>query len=450
MAGNIIIGTILTLGVIILVHEWGHFIVARLFGVRVDVFSIGFGPRLFGWKRGATDYRISALPLGGYVRMAGQDLSEVDSGNQAPTGSPDELMSKPRWQRALIAFGGPAVNFVFPLILLFVFCAAVGVPRAKVLKEPLQVHYLSTSSAAPSPLKAGDRVEELNELKNPDWQTAYEYLDRVPPETQVTLKIVNQGVERTITTTAKEANAVDKFQTHVFFGFPPLPPVIESVEPGSPAAHAGLTEGDRVVAVNGQPVAYWGQFVDAVRQSDGHTVSLQVQRKGQTRDVTVAPKQGPTESGDKVWKVGVGNAAESVYERQTIGRSAEYAWRATADSFQQTVLVVGRLLSGRYSVKEIRSVVGIAQASGDAVKRGPMEVVAFMAFISVNLGILNLLPIPILDGGQILLLGIEGAMRRDVSLAVKERVVQVGFVFLLLLFAYVMYNDVARMFTSHS
>jgi regulator of sigma E protease len=450
MAGNILIGTVLTLGVIILVHEWGHFIVARLFRVRVDVFSIGFGPRLFGWKRGATDYRVSALPLGGYVRMAGQDLSDVDSGNQAPTGAPDELMSKPRWQRALIAFGGPAVNFVFPVILLFVFFAAVGMPRAKVLKEPLQVQYLSTANPSPSPLKAGDRVVELNELKNPDWETALEYLDRVAPETPVTLKVVNQGSGRTITTTAKEAAAADKFQTRTFFGFPPLPPVIETVDAGTPAAKAGLVEGDRVIGVNGQTVAYWGQFVDAVRQSDGHSINLKVQRKSQTVDVTVTPKQGTLESGEKVWQVGVRNASDSVYERQTIGRSAEYAWRATADSFQQTVLVVGRLLSGKYSVKEIRSVVGIAQASGDAVKRGPMEVAAFMAFISVNLGILNLLPIPILDGGQILLLGIEGLLRRDVSLAVKERVVQVGFVFLLLLFVYVMYNDVARVISSHS
>src|SRR5712692_10911093 len=123
-----IIGMVLVLGVMILVHEWGHFIMARLFGVRVDVFSIGFGPRLFGWKRGATDYRVSAIPLGGYVRMAGQDLSEVDSTNQAPTGASDELMSKARWQRAFIAFAGPAVNLIFPILLLVGYFVAIGVP----------------------------------------------------------------------------------------------------------------------------------------------------------------------------------------------------------------------------------------------------------------------------------------------------------------------------------
>src|SRR5438477_11768196 len=167
MALDILIGVALVLGIIILVHEWGHFIVARLCNVRVDVFSIGFGPRLFGWKRGATDWRISALPLGGYVRMAGQDLSDVDSNNVAPTGASDELMSKPRWQRALIAFGGPAVNFIFPLILLVVFYGAVGLPQSKILKQPLEVSYLSTSLAQPSPLQPGDRVLAINDLKNP-------------------------------------------------------------------------------------------------------------------------------------------------------------------------------------------------------------------------------------------------------------------------------------------
>src|SRR5262244_726857 len=161
MAVDILIGVALVLGIIILVHEWGHFIVARLCGVRVDVFSIGFGPRLFGWKKGDTDYRVSALPLGGYVRMAGQDLSDVDSGKQAPTGACYELMSKPRWQRALIAFGGPAVNFIFPVILLTGFYSLVGIPHSLTLRQPIQVSAFSSSLAQPSPLEVGDRVVEL-------------------------------------------------------------------------------------------------------------------------------------------------------------------------------------------------------------------------------------------------------------------------------------------------
>src|SRR5260221_2188920 len=156
---NTLIGIFLVLGVMILVHEWGHFIVARFFGVRVDVFSIGFGPRLFGFKWGATDYRISALPLGGYVRMAGQDLSEVDSNDVAPTVAPDELMSKPRWQRALISFAGPAVNLIFPILLLVGLFVAVGLPYSAFLDLPVQVVAMPASAAgSANSLQPGDRL----------------------------------------------------------------------------------------------------------------------------------------------------------------------------------------------------------------------------------------------------------------------------------------------------
>src|SRR5579863_9498006 len=145
---NTAIGIVLVLGVIILVHEWGHFIIARLFGVRVDVFSIGFGPRLFGFKWGQTDWRLSAVPLGGYVRMAGQDLTEIDSGDQKPTGAPDELMSKPRWQRALITFAGPAVNLIFPIFLLTGLFTFVGIPYSAYLDSPVKIAALPSAQAA--------------------------------------------------------------------------------------------------------------------------------------------------------------------------------------------------------------------------------------------------------------------------------------------------------------
>ena len=191
---DILIGVALVLGIIILVHEWGHFIVARMFGVRVDVFSIGFGPRLFGWKRGATDWRISAIPLGGYVRMAGQDLSDVDSNDVAPTGASDELMSKPRWQRALIAFGGPAVNFILPLILLSVLYGMVGLPESRILKQPLQVSYVSTSLAQPeSAATRRSRRRNLDGLKNPTWETALEQIEHMQAGAPLTLVVENHG-----------------------------------------------------------------------------------------------------------------------------------------------------------------------------------------------------------------------------------------------------------------
>ena len=230
MALNILVGVALVLGVIILVHEWGHFMIARMCGVRVDVFSIGFGPRLFGWKRGATDWRISALPLGGYVRMAGQDLADVDSNDVAPTGASDELMSKPRWQRALIAFGGPAVNFILPLILLSVLYGVVGLPESRILKQPLAVTYMSTSLAQPGPLQSGDRVIDLNGLKNPTWETALGQLDHLQAGAPLTLVVENRGVQRTVQTTVKDPTSFGWL-----FGFVPFPPVIDEVSPRSPA-----------------------------------------------------------------------------------------------------------------------------------------------------------------------------------------------------------------------
>src|SRR5215470_10923796 len=161
---NMAVGFVLVLGILILVHEWGHFVVARFFGVRVDVFSIGFGPRLFGWKRGATDYRVSAIPLGGYVRMAGQDLSDIDSGKRAPTGAPDELMSKPRWQRAIICLGGPAVNLLLAFPILLVLFVVFGVPHFAFLDRPMQIANQPLGfGTSPSPLQAGDTVVSLNE-----------------------------------------------------------------------------------------------------------------------------------------------------------------------------------------------------------------------------------------------------------------------------------------------
>ena len=442
---NILIGLALVLGVIILVHEWGHYIVARLCGVRVDVFSIGFGPRLVGWKRGATDWRISALPLGGYVRMAGQDLSDVDSNDVAPTGACDELMSKPRWQRALIAFGGPAVNFIFPFIVLGIFYGAVGLPQSRILKRSLEVSYFSTSDEQRSPLHVGDRVLDLNGLKNPTWESALGYIDHLPAGSPLTLIVENNSVQRTVQTTLRDPAAFGSL-----FGFIPFPPVIDNVSPRTPAKHAGLKSDDRVLEVNGKPVNYWGQFVDAIHQSQGQAVALKVQRNGKPLMVTVTPQKGLSDATEKNFQIGVVNQDDIYYQRVTLRESTMFAIRRTDDFFVQTIGVVGKLFSGRASVKQLQSVVGIAQVSGDAVHHGPAEVIVLMAFISVNLGILNLLPIPILDGGQILLLAIESLMRRDLSMAVKERFVQVGLVFLLLLFAYVMYNDVVGLIPIHS
>jgi regulator of sigma E protease len=441
-----IIGMVLVLGVMILVHEWGHFIVARLFDVRVDVFSIGFGPRLFGWKRGATDYRVSALPLGGYVRMAGQDLSEVDSGKVAPTGAPDELMSKPRWQRALISFAGPAVNLVFPVFLLTCYYMVAGMPSAAFLSKPVQIVGLpANSQTTPAPLQTGDTVISLNDVKNPTWEQAEEQIRGNIAGGTLKVEVENKGVRRHAEIIVKQGEPIDRI-----LGYLPIPAVIGDTFPGAPADRAGIREKDIIAAVNGQKVEYWDQFVDYVRGSGGKPLQLDVQRNGQVLHLTVTPKQGAADASTSNYQIGVGPDPDITYHRIGVAASASAATGKTLEMVADTLGVVGKLFSGRVSVKQLQGAVGITRVAGDAVRKGPSAVVSVMVLISVNLGILNLLPIPILDGGNILLLAIEGGMRRDLSLSFKERFIQVGLVFLLVLFAYVMYNDVVRLLPSHS
>jgi regulator of sigma E protease len=442
---NVLVGVVLVLGIMILVHEWGHFVMARLFGVRVDVFSIGFGPRLFGWKRGATDYRVSALPLGGYVRMAGQDIFDVDSGDQKPTGAPDELLSKPRWQRAIISFGGPLVNLALPPLLLAGFFIVSGLPYAAFLDRPLEVTVLpSGKSAQASPLRVGDKIVSLNGVPNPSWEKALNLLSEAAPGSILQIEAENGGARRAVSVQVKD---LDQLQT--LFGYPPIPPIVDQVLPGSPAYRADLRPDDKLIALNGQALETWPQFVDGVRQSNGQKLELGIERKGEKRQITLTPQQGVSERGETVWQVGVQPHEDTRYRRVSTLESAKSAVIVTVAQTRQLLGVIGKIFSGRLSIKQLQGVVGIARVSGEAVKRGPSSVLQLMAFISLNLGILNLLPIPILDGGHILLLTIEGLRRRDLSLAFKERFVQVGLVFLLVVFAIVMYNDVVRSLPVH-
>ena len=444
---NWMVGVVLVLGVMILVHEWGHFAMARLFKVRVDVFSIGFGPRLFGWKRGATDYRISALPLGGYVRMAGQDLTEIDSGTQAPTGASDELMSKPRWQRALISFAGPAVNLVFPILLLIGLYTIKGEPYPAYLDAPLQVIGLSAKAAVGSnALRPGDKIVSLNGVSNPTWQEADKVLGNAAPGSHVALDAENAGARRHVDLELPKDNE----QFGQVFGYAPIAPLVDEVTTGYPADRAGVQQGDKIVSVNGQEIHLWGQFVERVRSSAGTPVVLGIERKGQTRQITVTPEKEPTARGDFAFVIGVGVKEELRYHAMPFGQAVSVATSKTADTIAATVGVVGKLVSGKVSINQLQGPVGIGSEAGKAVKRGSVSVIFLMVLISVNLGILNLLPIPILDGGNILLLAIEGGLRRDLSMTFKERYIQVGLVFLLVLFAIVMYHDVLRRLPIHS
>jgi len=460
---DLLLGVALVLGVMILVHEWGHFIAARLFGVRVDVFSIGFGPRLFGWKRGATDYRVSALPLGGYVRMAGQDPSEIDSARSTSipgtekhekqlqalgTGAPDELMNKPRWQRAIISFSGPLVNLIFPILLLTVYFVAIGIPYPAYQDKPVQVTALPANSpAAAAGLHPGDKVVALDGEKNPNWEQAEKVVTKLTPDSKLSMEIEDGGAHRSLTVPVEQK---DLEQPERLLGFAPIRPVLEDVAPGYPAQRAGLKENDLIAGVDGQKIQWWGEFTERIRGSNGKPVALDVERKGQPLHLVVTPQSATNERGETVYQIGVQVHDDTAYKRVAFPEGARYASLVTVQKIKETAGIVGALFSGRVSLKQLQGPVGISRAAGQAAKKGPLAIISLMVLISVNLGILNLLPIPILDGGHILLLGIEGLLRRDMSLAFKERFVQVGLVFLLVVFAIVMYNDVVRLLPIHS
>jgi len=473
---DLLLGVALVLGVMILVHEWGHFIAARLFGVRVDVFSIGFGPRLFGWKRGATDYRVSALPLGGYVRMAGQDPSEIDSAHSTALpgkgkdektytaypqlqalveGVPaaraavmDELVSKPRWQRAIISFAGPFVNLIFPILLLTVYFVAVGIPYPAYQDKPVQVAAVPANSpAAAAGLRAGDKVVAIDGEQNPDWEQVEKVLAKLAPNSKLSMEVENSGTRRSLVIPVEQK---DLEQPERLLGFAPIRPVLEDVAPGLPAQRAGLKESDLIAAVDGQKIRWWGEFTERIRGSNGKPVALDVDRKGQLLHMVVAPQAATNERGETIYQIGVQVHEDTAYKRVAFPEGARYAALVTVEKIKETAGIVGKLFSGRVSLKQLQGPVGISRAAGQAARKGPLAIISLMVLISVNLGILNLLPIPILDGGHILLLGIEGILRRDMSLAFKERFVQVGLVFLLVVFAIVMYNDVVRLLPIHS
>jgi regulator of sigma E protease len=285
---------------------------------------------------------------------------------------------------------------------------------------------------------------EINGVADPTWEKALGLLNEAAPGSVVHLVVESNGVRRTVDVPVKDAAQADRL-----LGYRPFSAMIEEVMAGKPADRAGLRPDDEVVAVNGQRIATWSQFTDAVRGSEGRRLLLKVRRSAQEISLEVDPQKDANEQGETFWMIGVLPHVPTAYRPVGVGEAGRDAVLVTASGIEQVLGVVGKLFTGRVSVRQLQGVVGIARESGKAVSKGWTKVLEMMVLISVNLGILNLLPIPILDGGHILLLAIEGTLRRDLSLRFKERFVQVGFVFLLVLFGFVMYNDVVRILPKH-
>jgi regulator of sigma E protease len=429
-----ILATAVVLGVMILVHEFGHFIVAKLLGVRVEQFAIGFGKRLVGFRKGETDYRINLLPLGGYVKMTGENPGE------AKTGDPGEFTSHPRWHRVLIALAGPAMNIGLAIALL-VCVYTVHYEHLWILNKPAQIaSVVENSPAERAGIRPGDRIVRIENAQNPNWETLVTKLALNPG--QPLSAAVQRGNEVISTTLTPERSSAEQFDMAGLV--PEQPLIVTELEPGKPAMQAGLKFGDQIVAVNGTQVRSMLQASRMVRENKDKPLTLDVLRNGQRVQVSMVPVLAKTPMGESVYRIGFGSVPVEV-DKLPLGQAIAQSIETNKRNSVLILEVVQKMVQRKVSMKQLAGPIGIGSAVGQAVRQpGWMPTLDLAALISVNLGIFNLLPIPILDGGLILLLVIEGLMRRDISQQVKERIYQAAFVFLLLFGAIVIYNDIAR------
>jgi regulator of sigma E protease len=429
-----IVSVVFVLGIMILVHELGHFVVAKLFGVRVEVFSLGFGKRLIGIRRGSTDYRISALPFGGYVKMAGENPLDKR------TGAPDEFMSHPRWQRVAIALAGPLMNVLLAVALLTgVFMVHYEHPLYQG-KEAVVGWVSSGSAAEKAGLQPGDKILEIGSTRDPDWEYIFSKI-LISPRQPLHLVIQrdNQEMEKTLV-----PQPVGQDQLGDSGMSPQQPFIVTQMEPGMPAVQAGLQVGDEIVAFNGTPVRSTQNLAHQLQQTKDTPVTLTVMRHGQELNFSLAPALTTAEDGRKVYRIGILSMPVRV-DKLPLAQALSHSFEENQKNSLLILELVKRMLQHKVSVKQMEGPIGIARISGMAAQQhGWTPLLQVMAAISLNLGIFNLFPIPILDGGLILLLAIESVIRRDISQPIKERIYQAAFVCLILFAGLVIFNDVMK------
>ncbi|MGH9490583.1 MAG: RIP metalloprotease RseP [Terriglobales bacterium] len=432
-----IVAVAIVLGVIIFLHELGHFVAAKWFGVRVETFSLGFGTRLVGIRRNGTDYCIRALPLGGYVKMAGELPSDF---SQQAVVRPGDLASKPRWQRLVIVCAGPAMNVILAIGLLIpVYMRQF--PKDTVLDQPAVIAAVAPHSvAARAGLEAGDRIVAADGVADPTWQQVGVQA-ALAQQRQLPLTVRRGSREFQVTVMPGE----DQQQPGFGLGLTPAQPVyVDSVMPNSPAAQAGLQPGDHITALNGERILAPEQLTTALQKARGAPARLTLERHGAVTSTIVHPRWESLDGQHHRWMVGVALRLVK-YVRLPLGAAVEQSLRENGKYSTLILDLVGRLVTRHSSLTALQGPVSIAAMAGQMARQPTLvPLIAFTSILSLNLGILNLLPIPVLDGGAILFLLLESMLRHDVSLQVKERIYQAGFAFLVLLMTFVIYNDIVR------
>ena len=424
------VAVVAVLGFMILIHEFGHYAVAKWLGVRVEQFAIGFGKRLVGFRKGETDYRINAIPLGGYVKMSGENPMDQR------TDDPREFLNHSRWHRFLIAIAGPAMNILLAIVLLTtVYMVHYEYPA--VYDEPPVIGWvLSDTPAAKAGFEVGDRITRIDDVQHPTWEQI-ELKEALSPGQPLAVQ-VDRGGKLLDKTVVPEATGVDQIG---FAGWAPKESTVTITDmvSGMPAEKAGLKEGDQIIALDGKPVPALAEMVERLKVSKDKPIEITVLRQGQEMTFKVQPVLS-----DKSYRIGIGSMQMKV---KTLPFSE--ALRLSLHENRQSALLilelVKKMVEHKISMRSIEGPIRIGQAAGEAARRkGWTPLMSLTAAISLNLGIFNLLPIPILDGGVILFLLIEGLMRRDISMNIKERVYQAAFVFLVLFAVMVIYNDLMK------
>jgi regulator of sigma E protease len=425
-----ILAFVFVLGVLIFVHELGHFLMARRIGVRVLTFSLGFGPKLIAFRRGDTEYRVSAIPLGGYVKMAGENPEE------ARTGASDEFLSKSKWQRFQVLVMGPVMNLALALVVMaLVLYQGAEVPAFE--QEPVIVGSLLDDSAAKAAgIQPGDRIVSVDGTSVPTWERfAIEIVTKAKRQVALVVERGGRPVELEVTPAAH-----GKFEMGEIGILPVMRPQIDSVNAGQPAAEAGLKQGDVILAVGDEAGISRERVIEVIEGHEGRPLAFHIERAGERQTISVVPRR-------------IGDAARvgafiSPYEQRIVEPGFVEAFAMSAERNWDWSKLIVKTLIGLFtrdtSVKQLMGPVAIADLSGTAAEAGWIPLFSLMAMISLNLGLLNLMPIPVLDGGHIAILALEGLSRRDFSMRVKEKMLLAGFVLLLMLMVTVIYNDLTR------
>lgn len=417
------------LGIMVLVHEFGHFISAILSKVRVETFSFGFGPRIFGIKRRYTDYRVSLIPLGGYVKLAGETYEEGFKGE------PYEFLSQPRWKRFIILFMGSAMNISLAILLVFII-NMIGVSVPAYLENPPVIGWVEENTPAyDAGLSIGDLIISIDGKEVKKAQEVENIISTNPDKT-LTIKIKREGkiLEKVLKTKSRSKYGIG--DAGIYFM---IPPEIGFVSSGLPASKAGLKPMDKILEVNGVKVRSYFEVRDIIRKNPKKEVTLLIERKGEKKEFKVVPND---EKGIGV--IGITFHIETVKKRYGFLKAFTNSIKENVRLTFLVVDVLRKMVRGEISVKSLSGPVDIADFSYQAAKSGIIGFLSFLAIISLQLGIINLLPIPGLDGGHIFIILIESVIRKDINLKLKERIIQVGFLILILLMLFVIANDIVK------